>query len=172
MNHGSIGSDNGLSPVRQQAITWTNAALLSIGPLGTKFGEISIKIQNFSFTKMHLKISSAKQRPFCPGRHELNGNMPGKVVVSEELRVVMIYLHQILSHGFSQWFNQHGISTPNIVTQLLPIIQSAWYIYTKYCQPASPNDSISNKATLMSYIISGPISDLLWCVVYIYIIQT
>ena len=28
-------------------------------PLGTNFSEILIKIQNFSFTKMHLKISSA-----------------------------------------------------------------------------------------------------------------
>ena len=28
----SIGSDNGLAPVRRQAITWANAELLSIGP--------------------------------------------------------------------------------------------------------------------------------------------
>ena len=34
-------------------------------------GQISIKIQNFSFMKMHLKLSSAKWRPFCPGRNEL-----------------------------------------------------------------------------------------------------
>ena len=39
---------------------------MSIRPLGTNFGEILIKIQNFSFTKMHLKISSAKGRPFSP----------------------------------------------------------------------------------------------------------
>ena len=38
--------------------------LLSIGPSGTKFREILIKIQNFSFPKMHLKISSAIWRPF------------------------------------------------------------------------------------------------------------
>ena len=55
-----IGSGNGLSPVWRQAITWTNAALLSIGSLGTNFSEILIKTQNFSFTKMHLKMSSAK----------------------------------------------------------------------------------------------------------------
>ena len=30
-----IGSDNGLSPVRRQAIIWTNAGILLIGPLGT-----------------------------------------------------------------------------------------------------------------------------------------
>ena len=30
-----IGSDNDLSPERRQAIIWTNAAILLIGPLGT-----------------------------------------------------------------------------------------------------------------------------------------
>ena len=63
----SIGSDNGLSPMRRQAITWTNACLLSIEPLGTNFSEVLIKIPNFSSMKMHLNISSAKWRPFCSG---------------------------------------------------------------------------------------------------------
>ena len=67
LNRFSIGSDNGLSPIRCQAIIYTNAGLLLIGPLGTNFSEILIKIQNFWFTKMHLKISSAKWQPFCPG---------------------------------------------------------------------------------------------------------
>ena len=66
----TIGSDNGLSPIRRQAIIETNAGILSIGPLGTNFNEISIKIQNSSFRKMHLKISSAKWWPFCPGWDE------------------------------------------------------------------------------------------------------
>ena len=60
-----IGSDNGLSPVRRQAIIWTNAGILLIEPLGTNFSEISIGIQRFSFKKMHLNMSSAKWRPFC-----------------------------------------------------------------------------------------------------------
>ena len=30
-----IGEDNDLAPVQHQAITWTNADLLSIRPLGT-----------------------------------------------------------------------------------------------------------------------------------------
>ena len=34
-----------------------------------------IKIQNVSFTKMHMKISSAKWQPFCPGRNGLIGAM-------------------------------------------------------------------------------------------------
>ena len=71
----SIGSDNGLSPIRHQAIIWTNAWSWSIGPLGTNFSEILIKIQDFSFMKMHLKILSAKWRPFCPGGDELNNKV-------------------------------------------------------------------------------------------------
>ena len=62
-----IGSDNGLLPDRHQAITWTNAGILLIGPLGTNFSEILIRIETFSFKKMHLKMASAKWRPFCLG---------------------------------------------------------------------------------------------------------
>ena len=58
-----IGSDNGLSPERRQAIIWTIAGILLIGPLGTNFSEILIGIQASSFKKMHLKMS-AKWRPF------------------------------------------------------------------------------------------------------------
>ena len=43
MNRTSIGSNNGLSPIWNQAIIWTNAELLSIGPLGTNFDDILIK---------------------------------------------------------------------------------------------------------------------------------
>ena len=46
-----IGSDNGLSPDRRQAIIWTNAGLSLIGPLGTSVSEILIKILTFSLKK-------------------------------------------------------------------------------------------------------------------------
>ena len=62
-----IGSDNGLSPSRRQAIIWTNVRILLIRPLGANFSEILIEIYTFSFKKMHLKMSSAKRRPFCLG---------------------------------------------------------------------------------------------------------
>ena len=42
-----IGSDNGLAPVRRQAIIWTNAGILLIGPLGTHLSEILIEIYSF-----------------------------------------------------------------------------------------------------------------------------
>ena len=59
----NIGSGNGLSPVRRQAITWTNFDLLSIAPhvqTSVKFDEI----RNFLFNKLHLKMSFTKCRPF------------------------------------------------------------------------------------------------------------
>ena len=69
-----IGSDNGLSPERRQAIIWTNAGILLIGPLGTNFSEILIEILTISFKKMHLKVSSAKWRPLCLGLNVLINN--------------------------------------------------------------------------------------------------
>ena len=63
----NIGSGNGLSPGRRQAIIWTNAGILLIGPLVTNFSEISIEILTFSFKKMCWKVSSAKWRPLCLG---------------------------------------------------------------------------------------------------------
>ena len=59
-----ICSDNGLSPDRRQAIIWTNAGLLLIGPLGTNFSEILIEIIIFSFKKMRLKWAMLA-RPQC-----------------------------------------------------------------------------------------------------------
>ena len=68
----SIGSDNGLSPGRRQAIIWTNAGKLLIGPLGTNFSEILIEIYKFSFKRTLLKMSSGKWRPSCLGLNVLN----------------------------------------------------------------------------------------------------
>ena len=71
-----VVSDNGLSPGRRQAIIWTNAGILLIGPLGTNFSEILIGINTFSFKKMHLKMSSGKQRPLCLGLNVLSVSVP------------------------------------------------------------------------------------------------
>ena len=60
-----IGSDNGLWPGRRQAIIWTNAGILLIGPLGTKLREILSEIYIFSLKKMHLKMSSGNRWRFC-----------------------------------------------------------------------------------------------------------
>ena len=74
-----IGSDNGLSPDRRQAIIWTNGRLLSIGPLQTYFSENLIKLQQISLKKMHVKMSAK-----CLG---LNVLKPGYKVILEVLGV-------------------------------------------------------------------------------------
>ena len=61
----TLGPDHGLSP-----------GILLIGLPGTNFSEISIKIQNFSFKKMHLKMSSAKWRPFSLSLNVLSVSVP------------------------------------------------------------------------------------------------
>ena len=66
-----IGSDNGLSPRRRQAIIWTSDGIYLTGPLKTNFNEILIEIDIFSFTKMHLEKSSGKWRPFRLGLNVL-----------------------------------------------------------------------------------------------------
>ena len=65
-----IDSDNGFLAGRRQAIIWNNAGLLLIEPLGTNFSEISIRIQTFSFKKMHLnhvfwEMVSILSQPQC-----------------------------------------------------------------------------------------------------------
>ena len=60
-----IGSDNGLSPGRRQAIIWTNAGMLLIGPLQWNF----LEMHTFSLKKIHFKMSSGKRRPFCRPQH-------------------------------------------------------------------------------------------------------
>ena len=60
-----IGSDNGLSPGRRQAIIWTNAGIFLIGALGTNVSEILITIYTFSLKKIHLKMSSGTRQPSC-----------------------------------------------------------------------------------------------------------
>ena len=62
-----IGLDNGLSPSHYlnqcwNIVNWT---------FRNKLHEILIKVHTFSFKKMHLKMSSGRCWPFCPGLNEL-----------------------------------------------------------------------------------------------------
>ena len=70
--------DNGLSPDRRQV----NTRVLSIGPLETNFSELWIKIQNFSFIKFHVQLSSAKWWPFWSGGDELTVTMSSNDVMT------------------------------------------------------------------------------------------
>ena len=65
-----------------------NAVLLSVGPLGTNFSEISIKIHTFSFKKMHLKTSSVKWQPFCLSLNVLKLTTEVAVTVQQSIKAV------------------------------------------------------------------------------------
>ena len=61
-----IVSDNGLSPCRCQAIIWTNAGLLLIGPSGTNFSKninSYIFIQENAFVNFVCKIAATLSPP-------------------------------------------------------------------------------------------------------------
>ena len=66
-----IGSDNGLSPGRRQAIIYTNAGILLIQTSETNLSEILSGIHTFSFKKMHWKCHLQNGGPFCHGLNEL-----------------------------------------------------------------------------------------------------
>ena len=93
----SISSDNGLSPGWRQAIIWTSARILLIGPLGTNFNDILIEIHTFLFKKMHLKMLSGKWRPFCLGLNVLKGNT-SNCIISFILVYGLAYAYYIKLH--------------------------------------------------------------------------
>ena len=96
-----IGSDNGLSPGRRQAIIWTNAGILLIGPLGTNFSEILAKIITSPFKKMYLKVSSVKWRPFCLGLNVLKHGRPNFIQQSYQLSASTLCFLQVFLVEFA-----------------------------------------------------------------------
>ena len=65
----SIGSGNGLSPVRRQAIIRPNSGLLSIGPLGTHFSKFE------SNTKFFIDENAFENVVCQIGGHFVQGEM-------------------------------------------------------------------------------------------------
>ena len=82
-----IGSDNGLSPERRQAIIWTNAGILLIGPLGTNFSEILVAIQTFSLKKIRLKMPSAKCCSFRLGLNVLTFEKESRFALNKNIYI-------------------------------------------------------------------------------------
>ena len=97
MNLVSIGSDNGLSPIRHQAIIWTNAGIFLIEPLGTKFSEIPIEIHTFSFNKMHLKMPSAKMAAILSRGRWVNTADDLAPCCTQEIGTFPIYVKEEIS---------------------------------------------------------------------------
>ena len=110
------------SSIRRQAITRTNAHLLSFGPLGTNFGELRIKIQNVSFKKMHLKMSSVKWRPFRRG----GGGGGGGDELMSETRYACCVVCSCVVPLLSQSDQHDGYWRPGAY-QVPGHLQSSWW---------------------------------------------
>ena len=70
---------------------------MPIGSLGTFSSGILIKILRFSFTKMHLKTSSAKWRPFCPVGEMSFSPLGNLQIIAAQTMPVMKYEEVLLS---------------------------------------------------------------------------
>ena len=81
MNWVIIGSGNGLSPIRYQAITWTSAGLLSIGLLGTNCSEIWIGILSFSLKNAFRNVVCKNGGHFVQGRWVIGIDTKIEVIV-------------------------------------------------------------------------------------------
>ena len=109
-----IGSDNGLSPGRRQAIIWTNAGILLIGPWGTNFSEILIGIQTFSSKKMHLKLSSGKRWLFCLGLNVLTQVLLQRCTHCNNIyRSIFVAPEQLIKLTTDHFINRHSRQTPH-----------------------------------------------------------
>ena len=126
-----IGSDNGLSPGWHQAIIWTNAGILLIGPLGTNFNDTSIEIHTFLFKKIHLKLPSGKWRPFCLGLNVLT--MPNSYFLSHSSN----YITELTPYTWRPG--------ANFTNEFFIVLQIWWKFYSALIQVAM-KWSLSNSA--------------------------
>ena len=127
----------GLSSVRYQALTWTNANLLSNGPSGTHFSEIFIEIQTFSLMKMHLKMLTAKW-----GQDKmttLSNTFSWMKMLEFRLRFHWSLLSRVQLTVFQHWFRQWlgaGQATSHYLNQW-------WLVYWRIYASLSLNELIA-----------------------------
>ena len=80
-----IASNNGLSPDRCQAITWTNAGILLIGLYGTNVGEVLFQIHAFSskqcIWKGRLQNCDHFTRPQCDKTDNIIYSIPWRLMI-------------------------------------------------------------------------------------------
>ena len=65
------GLDNGLPPIRHQAIISTNDDVPSTTSQGTYLNKPNTEINQFSLTKLHLKVIICNFTAIFPGEDEL-----------------------------------------------------------------------------------------------------
>ena len=97
LDHPSLAEIIGLSPVRRQAIIWTNADILWNGFYGTISIEILIESRAFSFKK-HFKMLSTKLLSFCLGISLLDTHHQHQLNVAEHIENAVLSLFWTMFH--------------------------------------------------------------------------
>ena len=95
----TIGSDNGLSPGRRQAIIWTSAGILWIGPLGTNFSE-NLIVHFVTASMCYLTfLLAVTWRNFASGRVNATVTLTSLLSVHFKLvKAIRYILSQIIYH--------------------------------------------------------------------------
>ena len=101
-------------PVRRQAITCTNACLLSTERMGTYFSEIWIRNLTFSFRNMQQKMPSAKVAAILSsGRWVKGRTWVGNCILHVNMNEFMCPDHnhtKSLSLRWGQWITGHTLN--------------------------------------------------------------
>ena len=116
-----IGSDNGLSPGRRQAIIWTNAVILLTGRLGTNKLQWNVNRNSYIFIQENLfenivwKMAAILTRPQCDiiRKIKLNLSLPLLVTYTYGTPTFSSICQQLSQHltvlGHQQAFPDTGI---------------------------------------------------------------
>ena len=97
----SIGSDNGLSPDRRQAIIWTNAGILLIGPLHGSRLQWNLNRNLYRFIQENAALENIvwNWRPFCLGLNVFTTRYNVVNWVGNQYRLINSYVFPILSRS-------------------------------------------------------------------------
>ena len=111
MNWVSIGSDNGLSPGRRQAIIWTIAGILLIVPLEINVSEILIKISTFSFQENAFAniVCEISSRGRWVNQWKVSRKFPPRVTV---ILKKILWWHAHVHHNVQILTNGHKKTKP------------------------------------------------------------
>ena len=146
------GSDNGLTPGRRQAIIWTSAGILYIGPLGTNFSESSIRIQTFLLKKYVFENVVWKMailsRPQCV-KHLLKWSNNGLMVSSsnlEQLSKLIMIMNTLTPR-------QNGRHFTDDIIKCIFLNESVWISIkiSLKCVPRGPIDNIPALVQIMAW---------------------
>ena len=156
----TIGSDNGLSPGRRQAIIWTIAGILLFRPLGTKFKwnlnrNSYVFIQENSFENVVCEMAAILSRPQC--------------VKTLHYWVILFGPSRVAIHHIDLWRKKcHGWHlTDECFNNSTPPshVRHRWLPRSRKCQESgttvTPSGNNQRGVGRMSHLINGTTLDFL-----------